>query len=123
MQVRMITTQLGLIKHIPKGTVLKVRPFKNVYQVLTGEFAGKYIDPSKCAQVTSGRHLSAYEWREMEQGYLNVIKNLERDNRFLKEKCATHEKDKEMNEFLLETTVKALMRIAELKQEKEIQNG
>lgn len=115
----MISKQLGLIKHIPKGTVLTVRPAGPAYQVLTGEFAGKYIEPSKCYEISGEKLLSTSEWLEMEQGYLSIIKNLERENENLRIKCATHDEVEKKLEYFLQVSTDSLIRIAELKREKE----
>lgn len=119
----MIVSQFGIIKTIPKGAVLNVRREGDGYQVITGEFAGKHIEPGKCIEITQEQQLSVAEWNEMEQGYLKIIRDLEDENKSLKEKCSGYEDDKKLTEFLLKTTVKALTRIHELKQEKEPQNG
>lgn len=131
MQVKMITSQFGLIKNIPRGTILTVRPSGPAYQVLTGEFAGKYVEPRKCMEISPERLLSVHEWNEAEQGYLQIIKQKDEEIDRLKQlvEGLTNglNKEKDHNaqlEFSLNAASKVLLLIAEKqKVQMETQNG
>ena len=127
MLVRMVVSQFGIPKTIPKDTMLTVRRMGDGYQVITGEFAGKHIEPGKCIEEEQETGITVAEWNEREQGYLKIINDLETENKHTLDKYSElankYEQLMTVHKYFIETAGKALDRIHELKQEKEPQNG